>query len=608
MSTAHVVAATTLRRSQERPHGRWISSGAGLLLALACSMTAHAHAPQALDENYRPTSDAEAALYRLRSMSPVEDGWEMRVDYVDGPLRLEATRSDPDPARGHWIGAYTAYHADGAVLETGRYDAHGRRTGEVQRFFASGDLQERRRFREGRLQGQQADFYKNGQMRRQADYKDGVIADGPMLFYDRQGRLSGRRPYRDGKRHGVAETYQQDGRLSRRVPYVHDVVHGTSERFYESGSPSRIVEFVDGERHGEYRLYAEGGQLVERAQYQRGKRHGVRSRYRVSGDLIEQGAYAMGMRVGTHRAWYRDGRPRSVDIYDDEGKQIDRRRFDSAGELSSRKSRVRTPHGPGWRQERWRGAQLRSRLDRNDARTWTLRMDFDEAGDLRARSERLDGEQQGEHRGVRWDGAVDVTHYRDGQRHGERWVRRDGVDLVRGRYRRGMKIGTWREEDVEGRVTETYDGHGRLHGARRIVSEAGVLRLRAHYARGVLHGHYERHEEDGVLLAQGHYRDGLEHGDWILRDSRAGLRRQGRFHQGHRIGRWHGYNDAGYLVRIWTFDTQGRRHGHQHVLADNGALLSSHLYASGERIGPACGHAMEMPDCPVDSSDQGDGS
>ncbi|NZA25579.1 hypothetical protein H0E84_04225 [Luteimonas sp. SJ-92] len=563
-----------------------------IALAMGSAVCAATDERIALDRDYRPiAADAEAeAEFHLEPLVPTDGGWRVRVRYPDGALRLEATYGTSEFEGGHPVGDYTEYHLDGTVRETGRYDAEGRRDGEVRRYAGDGTLLYVGRFRHGCRHGLQEMFYDNGQLRQSMRYDGGAIVDGQVRSYHPQGRLAGVRPYRDGKVHGVAESYHPDGRVSRRSHFVQGRLHGREERFYEDGTVNRRVDHVDGKRHGQSLLFTAEGRLVEKAVYRHDELHGVLTRYGSAGGITEQGSYETGTPVGVHRTWHDDGQPKSVREFDDAGKAVDERRFDAAGLLRSRKRRVETPHGPGWREERWSDGRLLRSFEYDEGRDWALREEFDADGGLRSRSERLDGRQQGEHRVERWDGAVEITHYVDGKRHGEHVVRKDGELLVQGEYRDDRAVGRWRSEEDGVVATMRYDERGRLQGERRAETPDGTILLREHYRDDELHGPYESYRIDGdgdavVLVSRGRYRDGRRTGPWVVGDDRLGTRAEGRYEDGLRVGPWRTLDAHGYVLRITPFGPDGEPHGRSYAFKEDGALEFHEEVRQGELHG-----------------------
>lgn len=554
-----------------------------------------------VDGNYDPVATADEASFYMEPMVVTDGGWRVRIRYPDGEVRLDAEYSASEFGSGRWVGDFAEYHPDGAPRETGRYNARGERDGELHHYLADGTLLYVSRYRHGRRHGEQELFHDNGQPRRTVHYEDGAITDGEVRSYDKQGYLSGVMRYRNGKRHGVAESYHPDGGIGSRTSYEQGQLHGVAERFYESGALNRRTSYVNGKRHGESLLFTEGGHLVGRTVYREGERHGEATAYRESGRKARRREYDMGTPVGIHRHWYRDGKPRSLYEYDADGQLIDERRYDTAGRIVSRKWKVQTPHGPGWRQETWREGRLRSRSEHDEERNWTLREGFDDAGRLHARRERLDGKSQGEHREERWDGALTIMHFLDDELHGEYIIRKDGRILEQGTYRHGRKVGAWLVEDVDGVASETYDDQERLQGERRVEAADGTVLLRENYRDGELHGRYEKRHSAGdqggrEFVARGRYHKGKRVGAWMIPGARPGMRAEGHYENGRHVGRWRTFDAHGYVREIVPFGSDGVQHGRIYVFGENGALLSHQDVRAGVRHGDTVYYEDGVPD------------
>jgi|TARA_Y100000031_G_C8158959_1_gene355970 antitoxin component YwqK of YwqJK toxin-antitoxin module len=115
-------------------------------------------------------------------------------------------------------------------------------------------------------------YHKNGQLSYKGTYKNGKKV-GPFVSYHKNGQLWGKETYKDGERDGPYVSYHKNGQLWRK---------GT---------------FKNGELDGPFVSYWNNGQLWGKGTYKNGKRDGLLVVYHENGKLKSKGTYRNGVKV-----------------------------------------------------------------------------------------------------------------------------------------------------------------------------------------------------------------------------------------------------------------------------------------------------------------------
>jgi antitoxin component YwqK of YwqJK toxin-antitoxin module len=89
----------------------------------------------------------------------------------------------------------------------------------------------------------------------------------------------------------------------------------------------------DGPFSGELETTDADGRRLELANYHLGIEHGLQQEWYPSGQLKDEGVSKMGTAVGDWRSWYPDGKLARHIVFDDNGAQIARKRWDQDGNL-----------------------------------------------------------------------------------------------------------------------------------------------------------------------------------------------------------------------------------------------------------------------------------
>ena len=130
------------------------------------------------------------------------------------------------------------------------------------------------------------------------EVKSGEPFTGVWKFF-RDEKLVLREEYKDGKKHGLFETYDELKRLKLREHFKDGKKHGLFERFdcHGSGRNPKCqladrVNYKDGKLHGLsefFFAYWGNGQICQRTEFKEGERNGIHEVFNEKGELVEKG-------------------------------------------------------------------------------------------------------------------------------------------------------------------------------------------------------------------------------------------------------------------------------------------------------------------------------
>jgi len=209
-----------------------------------------------------------------------------------------------------------------------------------------------------------------------------------------------------------------------------------------AGSGGRVIEcrLPGGTRHGRRTAwYADKKTLLADATYLHGKLNGLRRRFHTTGALESIDGFRNGVRHGRQRAFAKNGLMVRDVVFRLGRRHGPGRHWTSAGQLISK-----THHRGG-----------------NAVGTWQLGSTANTStSSQRFASDRADGDYV-----VKWLGEV----------------------VVRGKYRRGHKIGVWRRwwEGGKKKSVGAYRNN-RRHGTWKYFTEKGQLRRKVVYRNGII--------------------------------------------------------------------------------------------------------------------------
>lgn len=137
-------------------------------------------------------------------------------------------------------------------------------------------------------------------------YKDGVI-HGDELVFGEVGHTRILRyinKYENGKVVTKTVLYVADGMISSHGQYRNGRQHGLFESFWDEGNIRVRGVFKDDRKEGTWRYYNYMGQMTERTRYRKGRKHGVYTElHPVNGNPVLRISYVNNKRHGWQHSW-----------------------------------------------------------------------------------------------------------------------------------------------------------------------------------------------------------------------------------------------------------------------------------------------------------------
>jgi len=206
-------------------------------------------------------------------------GKELRYDYKDGKLRVDANYIDGKP--------------------------DGKQTRHIS--SNTGDYVQIEHYNKGIQTGDYSETYTNGKVKIEGKYKEGK-KDGKWSEYRKDGKPNSEITYKSGKRNGETKTFYTDGSVEKIINYVNDVKEGvTKEFYYDNGKLKSEHTYADDKKEGKYKLYYDDGTLREEGRCENGNDI-YRKEYYKNGQLKE-------IRERGNRGW------ETIESYDSNGNQ-----------------------------------------------------------------------------------------------------------------------------------------------------------------------------------------------------------------------------------------------------------------------------------------------
>ncbi|MFO8055522.1 MAG: hypothetical protein R6U19_10225 [Bacteroidales bacterium] len=189
-----------------------------------------------------------------------QGAWEKY--YRSGRLKAKGRYKD-DIKVGEWI----YYFENGQVEQKGRYNEEGKAEGEWKWYYSNGQLRKQEELNNGVADGMYKEYTLEGELWAKGKYDNGV-PEGEWYLSHRGIKENGK--YKNGVRQGVWEHYE-DGVLVYKGRFEDGLPDGRHVSYYPNGNLKKEGEYNMGEKHGEWRSYTKDGQLFLVVTYRFGK-------------------------------------------------------------------------------------------------------------------------------------------------------------------------------------------------------------------------------------------------------------------------------------------------------------------------------------------------
>lgn len=142
--------------------------------------------------------------------------------------------------------------------------------GELRRYHRNGAVSTKSFYREGKIHGPSECFYTGGAVASRAYFIEGK-REGRADFFSLDGSLCCQLCYCNGSFHGIQKFYFKDGALKCSLPYVQGLFEGQLQLFFQNGSVKREIAVKKGKRQGIDCLWDEFGIVLFAFEYDNGR-------------------------------------------------------------------------------------------------------------------------------------------------------------------------------------------------------------------------------------------------------------------------------------------------------------------------------------------------
>lgn len=119
------------------------------------------------------------------------------------------------------------------------------------------------------------------------DQETGQPFEGIAVFYDENGKVSGRTSYKNGVPNGTEIKYYPDGKVKSKIEYVDFYRNGPAVFYYPNGQIMKKGNYVNCFEEGKWDFYYENGQLKESGSFKNGLKSGSWNYYSSKGKLLK---------------------------------------------------------------------------------------------------------------------------------------------------------------------------------------------------------------------------------------------------------------------------------------------------------------------------------
>lgn len=216
------------------------------------------------------------------------------------------------------LGAWEIFYASGQLSSTGRYD-NGTTIGVWKYFHENGELSRVEKYDDKGNISEPAVYYDDkGRKTITAEYV-GVDITGNVDYYYACGQLKERVPYTKGLQNGEGISFYNTGELNIKYSLKDNELNGEYNYHYKNGQQSATYEYNAGELNGGYKAFYHNGEVSELGKYMAGLSTGEWVSYYPDNTIKYKGNSLEGNKVGEWKFYYANGNLEEVDHYDESG-------------------------------------------------------------------------------------------------------------------------------------------------------------------------------------------------------------------------------------------------------------------------------------------------
>lgn len=157
--------------------------------------------------------------------------------------------------------------------------------------YKNGNILYLRPYFNGVRHGLQQTFVDGGRLSQMTEMLDDTGENWDYHEFHNTGGLSFRMPIRNRKRHGVCLCWSEEGVLIRKQEWNDDELHGIHTDWYPNGQKKTEITYIRGEFHGIHTEWYPNGQKKKECAYLHGDRNGMLTEWNEQGDVTSTTYY-----------------------------------------------------------------------------------------------------------------------------------------------------------------------------------------------------------------------------------------------------------------------------------------------------------------------------
>ncbi len=190
------------------------------------------------------------------------------------------------------------YNDSGVFIAEGMMDTLGRKQGDWEYYYETGELKAKGKFKNNQKTGEWTYYYIDGKVEQKGKFNKDKI-DSKWVWYYSNGKVWREEYYEMGKEEGSFIEYNDSGQVILKGQYLDG--ERTGYWIYQAGDVMEEGNYVEGQRDSTWKAYYANGKLFYKGNYVQGLPDRKFFWYYPNGKLKTEGYYVTGRK---ERKWY----------------------------------------------------------------------------------------------------------------------------------------------------------------------------------------------------------------------------------------------------------------------------------------------------------------
>ncbi len=216
------------------------------------------------------------------------------------------------------VGPCTVYYANGSIRQTYTLNDKGNREGEEISYFRNGNISSKANYIDGKDDGEINEYDFSGKRMVTSLFKNGTLIS--VTTYNPDGSVRETIPVKN--KNVTFDLYDENGRLHRTITRdAKNNLQGLYKEFYADGSIGMEANYKDDLLDGICKTYYHDGKIAEYAEYKEGMRNGLAITYydNATHDVKTESYYRNDTLIRAQYSYFPSGSLDDLYTYDEQG-------------------------------------------------------------------------------------------------------------------------------------------------------------------------------------------------------------------------------------------------------------------------------------------------